>query len=152
MGKFACCSADGGQRRDREFAHHAAPICAPLPTLRRQDFRSDALVPLCFRSSCQRVLQCITNFGSGALVGTILKPRTCVPLTVKKECSLIYETYISDRAVQETGSDCLLAWSGALNRNSAKQRDGSRTRRRRRGFKQTPRGIPFREKQTGIFA
>jgi tRNA (guanine-N7-)-methyltransferase len=25
------------------------------------------LVPLCFRSSCQRVLQCITNFGSGAL-------------------------------------------------------------------------------------
>jgi hydrophobe/amphiphile efflux-1 (HAE1) family protein len=25
-------------------------------------------VPLCFRSSCQRVLQCITNFGSGALV------------------------------------------------------------------------------------
>ena len=26
------------------------------------------LVPLCFRSSCQRVPQCITNFGSGALV------------------------------------------------------------------------------------
>jgi translation initiation factor IF-3 len=25
------------------------------------------LVPLCFRSSCQRVPQCITNFGSGAL-------------------------------------------------------------------------------------
>src|SRR5262247_4864196 len=25
------------------------------------------LVPLCFRSSCQRVLPCITNFGSGAL-------------------------------------------------------------------------------------
>src|SRR5205085_7629200 len=27
----------------------------------------DLLVPLCFRSSCQRVLQRITNFGSGAL-------------------------------------------------------------------------------------
>src|SRR6266508_1617278 len=27
----------------------------------------ELLVPLCFRSSCQRVLQCITNFGSGAL-------------------------------------------------------------------------------------
>ena len=26
------------------------------------------LVPLCFRSSCQRVPRCITNFGSGALV------------------------------------------------------------------------------------
>src|SRR5262245_18890749 len=25
-------------------------------------------VPVCFRSSCQRVLPCITNFGSGALV------------------------------------------------------------------------------------
>src|SRR5436309_11755470 len=25
------------------------------------------LVPLCFRSSCQRVPRCITNFGSGAL-------------------------------------------------------------------------------------
>src|SRR5262249_41627172 len=25
------------------------------------------LVPLCFRSSCQGVLRCITNFGSGAL-------------------------------------------------------------------------------------
>src|SRR5437899_4785637 len=31
------------------------------------------LVPLCFRSSCQRVLQCITNFGSGAL-GHTLQP------------------------------------------------------------------------------
>src|SRR5437870_10291488 len=28
------------------------------------------LVPLCFRSSCQRVPRCITNFGSGALAGT----------------------------------------------------------------------------------
>src|SRR6266478_2739066 len=26
------------------------------------------LVPLCFRSSCDRVPRCITNFGSGALV------------------------------------------------------------------------------------
>src|SRR2546425_9446948 len=30
------------------------------------------LVPLCFRSSCQRVLQCITNFGSGALVDNLV--------------------------------------------------------------------------------
>src|SRR2546430_3213983 len=30
------------------------------------------LVPLCFRSSCQRVPQCITNFGSGALVPLLL--------------------------------------------------------------------------------
>ena len=28
----------------------------------------DLLVPFCFRSSCQRVLQRVTNFGSGALV------------------------------------------------------------------------------------
>src|ERR1700687_5830802 len=27
----------------------------------------ELLVPLCFRSSCQRMPQCITNFGSGAL-------------------------------------------------------------------------------------
>ena len=26
-------------------------------------------MPLCFRSSCQRVLRCITNFGNGALGG-----------------------------------------------------------------------------------
>src|SRR5262249_53111922 len=29
----------------------------------------ELLVPLCFRSSCQRVPPCITNFGSGALAG-----------------------------------------------------------------------------------
>src|SRR5215211_4328309 len=27
----------------------------------------DLLVPLCFRSSCPKVLRCFTNFGSGAL-------------------------------------------------------------------------------------
>src|SRR5712691_2365627 len=27
----------------------------------------ELLVPLCFRSSCQSVLRCITNFGNGAL-------------------------------------------------------------------------------------
>src|SRR5258706_5508213 len=32
------------------------------------------LVPLCFRSSCQRVPRCITNFGSGAL-GKLLRER-----------------------------------------------------------------------------
>ena len=32
--------------------------------------------PFCFRSSCRRLLRCITNFGSGALVGTEPASRT----------------------------------------------------------------------------
>ena len=37
----------------------------------------DLLVPLCFRSSCQRVRPCITNFGSGALVCLALVALGC---------------------------------------------------------------------------
>src|SRR5258707_3640879 len=45
-----------------------------LPQTRVRNFKSksgtriiELLVPLCFRSSCQNVLRCITSFGNGAL-------------------------------------------------------------------------------------
>ncbi len=47
---------------------------APLAASSFRNFKSKSgtriiylLVPLCFRSSCKRVPQCITNFGNGAL-------------------------------------------------------------------------------------
>src|SRR5262249_23446931 len=63
---------------DLKFLHH-------LPHARSRNFRSKSgtriiclLVPLCFRSSCQTVPRCITNFGNGALVrGLALSP--CPP-------------------------------------------------------------------------
>src|SRR2546426_7509964 len=65
---------------DLKFLSDRAASAADLKFLqqsRRGSFRNfksksgtriiNLLVPLCFRSSCQRVPQCITNFGSGAL-------------------------------------------------------------------------------------
>src|SRR5262245_35692457 len=46
----------------------------------------ELLVPLCFRSSCQGVLRCITNFGSGALaakLATMTADPTLPQLTIR---------------------------------------------------------------------
>ena len=72
IGYFYCCNyrnpARGASAADLKFLQH-------LQQAQLRNFKSksgtriiELLVPLCFRSSCQRVLRCITNFGSGALV------------------------------------------------------------------------------------
>src|SRR5215470_9800231 len=48
----------------------------------------ELLVPLCFRSSCQSVLRCITNFGNGALARRLA-------------ARLLLESHLDDLAIRE---------------------------------------------------
>jgi hypothetical protein len=55
----------------------------------------ELLMPLCFRSSCPGLLRCITNFGSGALVGRL----RCL----NARYDAIVESQLSKRHAQEGG-------------------------------------------------
>src|SRR5258705_187865 len=68
------CQAGRNRRRQPHRAAFRFEVPTPLAANPVRNFKSksgtriiELLVPLCFRSSCQSVLRCITNFGNGAL-------------------------------------------------------------------------------------
>src|SRR5215510_9203763 len=62
------CGPPGGLQC-RRFEVPTPPAASPFRNFKSKAGTRSAylLVPLCFRSSCQRVLPCMTNSGSGAL-------------------------------------------------------------------------------------
>src|SRR5215467_1421523 len=50
---------------DLKFLHHPQRILLGSSNRKAALESIELLVPLCFRSSCQNVLRCITNFGNG---------------------------------------------------------------------------------------
>src|SRR5215468_1886261 len=62
---------------DLKFLHHLQQALIGTSNRKAALETIELLVPLCFRSSCQNVLRCITNFGNGALAGHEPHPIKC---------------------------------------------------------------------------
>src|SRR5258705_13763133 len=76
-GRQPCPTPPSGTRRatsaaDLKFLHHLQQTLLGTSKSKSGTRIIELLVPLCFRSSCQSLLRCITNFGNGALAASKL--------------------------------------------------------------------------------